>query len=115
MVNNKVANIEEKNKKIIGTDSIRFFITDRYNQFNNIRLIPLNIDKKNAQGAIAIYKVENDSAFFINAFTIKMGEKIKFKEDNKIYEFDALYIAPWKKFLGLINGKDAIYFQMKIN
>ena len=110
--NNSVrTNPDQKNTV---TNKIPFFIVNRYNQYGNVRFIPVEIDKKNSRATIAIYRVNNNEPVFYSAFNTKPNQVDTFDIDGKEFTFKALYIGPWTKHLGIYNGKDALHYQITI-
>jgi C1A family cysteine protease len=107
----KSVNTEESVSEI---NEMKFFITNRYNQNNNIRLIPININKAKDESTIAIYKVSEGQPRFYSTFTIKLKEIYRFQIDGRKYTFKALYIKPWRKYLEIFKSKDALFYQMTV-
>lgn len=106
---------ETVKKEALSPDSIPFFITNRYNQYDNIRLIPLNIDKDKGDATVAVYKIENDNPSLYTVFHTKVNETVKFEVDNKTIDFHLLYIRPWRDYaFGLFHGADALFYRIKI-
>jgi len=102
----------EKVKSV--NNDIDFFVTDRYQQYDSVRFIPIQINKKKDEATIAIYTISNDTPLFYAAFNTKPNQIDRFKIDGREFIFKSLYIEPWRKYLGIFNGEMALFYQIKI-
>jgi hypothetical protein len=87
-----------------------FFIKDRYQPYNNIRIMPVEIDKNNNSGILKIYERKEGKSIQIDVFSLKVGDTYTFSSNNFNYEFKLEAIKPYR-FL----GAQAIYYTIKWN
>jgi len=83
-----------------------FFITNRYQEFDNIRIIPLSINANSA--IIRFYNKDGDKLEIIDVPSIGVGKPYNFVSDGKLYIFEITEIKPWR-FL----GKKAVFFTIE--
>lgn len=85
-----------------------FFVTNRYQPYDNIRIMPVQINEREQSAIIKIYEVEDSKPTEIDVFSIKAGETYTFYINNKNYAFYFREIKPWKFW-----GQNAIFYTLK--
>lgn len=83
-------------KKFLHKSETNFFITNRFQPYNNIRIMPVKIDVKNQQAVFKIYEMKNGHPFEIDVFVLKPTEIYKFTNSGVEYNFNFLNINRWK-------------------
>lgn len=114
----KSKNLNQLSRKVATKEAIQdgvpFFVTNRFNEYGNVRLIPVNINKTQGEATIAIYNVAGRTPSLNSIFHIKLKETVKFEADNQRFEFTAEYIKPWRRYLGVFPGEKALFYTLKI-
>jgi C1A family cysteine protease len=85
-----------------------FFVINRYQPYDNIRIMPVQINEREQSAIIKIYEVEDSKSTEIDVFSIKAGETYTFSINNKNYAFYFREIKPWKFW-----GQNAVFYTLK--
>jgi hypothetical protein len=85
-----------------------YLIKNRYQPYDNIRIMPVQINNREQSAIIKIYEVDDGKHTEIDVFLINVEETYTFTSNNKKYEFFLQEIKPWR-FL----GQNAIFYTFK--
>jgi len=101
--------ITTTNHKAVGKEFNKF-ILNRYIPYNNLRFMPVFIDKKNKSGVIKVFEESGDSIKQVDVFEIKKEETYKLKNEGLNYEFKLLDVKPYR-----LLGREAIHYLIQWN
>ena len=88
-----------------------FFITNRYQPYNNIRIMPVDINASQQFVVFKIYEVKESIPYEIDVFVLRPNETYTFENSGVNYDFTLRQIKRW-------NGpfsKHAAYYNLKAN
>lgn len=83
-----------------------FFITNRYREFDNFRIIPVSIRANYA--ILRFYNKDGDKLEVIDVPSMGIGKPYIFSSEGKSYKFEITAIKPWRFF-----GKRAVFFTIE--
>lgn len=90
-----------------GEDTNTFFIKNRYQPYNDIRIMPVEISKKNQSAILKVYQLIGKEVKEVDVFELGVGEKYEFIVNEIVYEFEFKTI---KRYWLL--GSNAVYYNL---
>jgi hypothetical protein len=88
-----------------------FFITNRYQPYNNIRIMPVDINSSQQFVVFKVYEVKDNIPYEMDVFVLRPHESYAFESSGVQYDFTLQQI---KRLNGLFS-KHAAYYYLKAN
>ncbi len=81
-----------------GKDLDVFFKKNRYQPYNDIRIMPVEINKKEESAIFKVYQLVGKEIIEVDVFEIKKDESYEFAVNNIAYQFEFKDIKPYRLF-----------------
>ena len=98
--------IQDQRNNFLNKSEKNFFIKDRYQNYNDIRIMPVHIDIKKQRAVFKVYQIIDANPIEIDVFALKPSETYTFSISGFNYDFTFLNIGRWN---GIFSKKAVNY------